>query len=153
MSSFRVYRGGPITGLTHVEVTAWRNEVGMKLLAKGIQPVDPMRDTPRPLGGGAYDDDPKWLNLNFDPYGRDRSDIEGSDVILFNFLGAERVSIGSLWELGYASAGGQYIVVVMRPGNYHDHYFVKKAAAVVVGSLDEAIDAIEERARECALMS
>jgi hypothetical protein len=63
-----------------------------------------------------------------------------------NFLGATRVSIGSVVELGHAAAMGKFIIVAIdtpdefgRPRNPHEHPFVLESASVVVRSLDHAL--------------
>lgn len=73
-------------------------------------------------------------------YARDRWDVMRADVVLANFTGARTVSIGTMFELAWAAQAGKYIVVVMEPGNPHDHAFVRQAASVVFGDLDAALE-------------
>lgn len=72
---------------------------------------------------------------------RDRFDCQGSDLILVNLLGAARVSIGSMIELGWADAARVPIILAIEEeGNMHDHAMVREVAGWRVPSLDLALD-------------
>ena len=71
---------------------------------------------------------------------RDRWDATRADIVLVNVLGATRVSIGTMMELGWADAYRVPIVLVMESsGNPHDHGMVREVAGFVVPTLDEAL--------------
>ena len=62
--------------------------------------------------------------------------------MLFNFLGADRVSVGTCIEVGWADAARRPMVAVMEPGNMHDHAIVRSCVPFIVATLDEAVDLI-----------
>lgn len=75
--------------------------------------------------------------------GRDRYDVSRSDGILFNFLETDRVSIGSIIELGWATAPAvmsKIIIVVMDNENLHNHAMVRQLANFILPTLDQAIE-------------
>lgn len=154
----RVYLCGPISGLTAEEaVNNWRTEAAFKLdhvTIPGIRSsawplrlprmrvLSPMRfKTNLPPGKlppeGFTDLGPLYTNRGI--FGRDRNDVRTSDVVLAYFAGAERVSIGSMIELGWADAWNIPVVAVLDP--LHDHVFVKQVATAVCKDLDEAVQA------------
>ena len=136
-----VYLAGPITGVSYGGSTEWREDA-IKLLAKhGITGLSPMR-------GKDYLADRTFMPDAADEYvlstskaivTRDRWDCIRSDVVIVNLLGAERVSIGTMMELGWANGAGNPIILVMEPGNIHDHAMVREVAGYTTGSLDEAL--------------
>lgn len=81
---------------------------------------------------------------------RDRFDVRTADALLINLLGAPRVSIGTMVELGWADAYRIPVVTVMDPDdklNPHAHDFVRILSGTVVDTLDKAIDIITEMGR------
>jgi hypothetical protein len=74
---------------------------------------------------------------------RNKHLIQSSDVVLANFLHAERASIGSIGELFWANAFRVPIIVVREPaGNVHDHAMVNAIASVVTHSLEDGCAAV-----------
>ena len=73
---------------------------------------------------------------------RDRWDSMRCDVMLVNVIGAERISVGTCIELGWADAARVPIVLAMDEGNVHDHLIVRGVAGYVVTTLDEAINVV-----------
>lgn len=136
----KVYLAGPITGLTFGECTDWR-EYATKALAPEITAFSPMRQkgflAARGKLEGAYDTHP--LSTAKGITTRDRHDCTGCDVILMNLLDAERVSIGTMIEVGYAAIARRPIVLVMEPGNLHEHPMLAEEAGYRVQTLDEGI--------------
>lgn len=133
------YTCGPITGLIYDEADGWRRDVGAKLEAQGWTVLSP-------LAGKAHMADDTPLPDCFEgsdgAFYRDITDIKRSDVVFVNFLGAtERVSIGSVGEMGVAYAKSKLIVVCIEPkGNIHDHLFVRRFATFRVDTLDEGVE-------------
>lgn len=135
-----VYLAGPITGQTFDEAADWREAFLDQLFSVGLMGLSPMRGlekfrVPGPLPSTF--DEGKAAML------RDLYDIRRSDAVVVNLLGAERVSVGTMCELGYAYALGKFIVVVMNDVNpWHDHLFVHEMASQVVPTLDDALDVL-----------
>lgn len=139
--SNKVYLSGPISGLSYKEARfGWREQFAF-LLNASITVLSPMRheghlaEIKGPLEK-AYPDNlfshPKMI------VAKDFLDVDQSAIVVANFLGAQRVSIGTAVELGYAYAKGKTIVVIMDKNNIHVHPFITEIAATVVGSVTEA---------------
>lgn len=138
-----VYLAGPITGLNFDEAVDWRTHAQRVLAANGIRGVSPMRAkeylrTAGPLAAEGYYDrplsNPKGITT------RDRFDCTRADLVLVNFVGAERVSIGTVMELGWADANRVPIVVAMEEGNVHQHGMVTEVAGFIVPTVLEAVE-------------
>ena len=79
------------------------------------------------------------LTTNHAIFERDRWMVTQSDIIYANLMGAtEQVSIGSMFELAWASLLGKYVVLAMDEDGVHNHAFVKEAADTVFYSSEEA---------------
>lgn len=149
-STKSVYLAGPITGLTYQQAAqTWRKEFANLLHARAphIECFSPMRakeflDNDQSLGctGVELDKIGHALARPLGILARDSNDVRNRDAIVACFLGAtDRVSIGTVWEIGHARALNKPIIVVMEPtGNIHDHVFITHSAGYVVDTLDEA---------------
>lgn len=139
MSRGVVYLGGPITGLTWDEAQRWRNRAGAQLARAGWKYLDPMRGEQEQFGFADDEQLPSTFAGDREACMRDLFDIDRATVCLFNFAGAQRVSVGSTTELGYAYAKDKYTVVVLDEANPHEHLFVVGLASAVVPSLEDAL--------------
>jgi len=74
---------------------------------------------------------------------RDRWMIGQSEIVLVDLLHAERVSIGCMFELAWASEIRKHTIVIMEKENIHRHAFVIDSADIVFETLDEALDYLE----------
>lgn len=139
----RIYLCGPIAGLTYGEARhGWREEIA-KFVSPEIELLSPMRqeghlaEVPGPIGAFAPND--VAIATQRAIVAKDKLDIRRSDVVVANFLGAQRVSIGSVAEIGYASALDKTIILVMeREANLHNHVFVREMADIWVESVQDA---------------
>jgi nucleoside 2-deoxyribosyltransferase len=136
-----VYLAGPITGESYGGATDWRETVSMRLLQAGIVGLSPMR-------GKQYLQDVVDIADSYPAHimstekaivTRDTFDVQRCDAVLVNLLGAKRVSIGTMIEVGLAYAQRKPIVVVMEPDNIHQHAFVRQMAGYVLDNLDDAV--------------
>ena len=142
-----VYLCGPIAGRTYHDARyGWRQEIA-DMLNADIPVLSPMRqeghlaEVSGELGTFAPND--IAIATQRAIVAKDKLDIRQASLVLANFLGAEKVSIGSVAELGLASAQDKTIVVVIEDtGNIHDHIFVRELADIRVSSLKEAADVI-----------
>ena len=142
MSNY-VYLAGPITGLTFGECTDWRDQV-RDAVPDFIQTVSPMRGKQRlkeiaenlPILD-SYEDNPltssKGINM------RDYNDVKRSSVIFVNFLGAKRVSIGTVIEIAWAFQMQKPVICVMEPDNIHQHSMLNHACGYIVPTLEAGI--------------
>lgn len=148
MSYPTVYLAGPITGLTYDDGNDWREDVAMDLRGSGIVAFSPLRAKHflREIGvlDSAGTPDSAYMGLNplSEPKGitaRDRFDCTRCDVVMVNLLGAQRISIGTMIEAGWADAARRPIVVAMEPDNIHRHAMLNEVAGFIVPTLKEAV--------------
>ena len=142
-----VYLAGPIAGLTFGDATDWRGQA-QTWIEKKLPHVAALS----PLRNKSYFDREQTLEDSYEQLlfssqraitVRDRFDCMRSDAILMNLLGAKRVSIGSMIELGWANDVKKPIVVAMEPGNIHDHAMVREIASWIVPTLEEGLEVIK----------
>jgi len=141
----KVYLAGSISGLSYDEAVRWREAFADRLRGRGIDCYSPMRAKTflegRDRIEGSYDRHP--LATDRAITGRDRHDCMTSDLIVFNFIGALKASVGSCIELGWADAFRKPAILVIDEGNPHDHPMVRELCAWHVGSLQVAADVCE----------
>lgn len=141
-----VYLAGPITGLTFDEAVDWRTTAVEKLNKRGIRAVSPLRgkdflrEVGRLEGGNEYSANPISSARGITT--RDRYDVMRADAILMNLMCAERVSIGTMIELGWADAARVPVVLVMEDGNLHEHAMVLETVGYRVQSLEAGVDVV-----------
>jgi nucleoside 2-deoxyribosyltransferase len=146
-----VYLAGPITGDTWDGATSWRERATRYLRNKGILSLSPMRAKDF-LEQQVREDGEFKIDTTGDPvytqhplataHGitkRDMWDVDRSDLILVNFVGYEKISIGTVLEIGRASAQNKYILIAMEEGNPHRHGMITELASLVVPTLEEAV--------------
>jgi nucleoside 2-deoxyribosyltransferase len=161
-----VYLSGPITGLTYEDArNGWRFNFAAQL-KHGITVLSPMRHEGHlaELQGEldqTYPEHPFSTGKML--VAKDKLDIERCEVMVVNLLGAKKVSIGTVMEIGMAYQLGKTIVLVMEDAgkavigettngaygiddtlpiygnNFHEHPFVTEPAAVRVNNLDAAV--------------
>lgn len=149
----RVYLAGPITGQTWEGATDWREAWIERLRGTfTMVGVSPMRGKdylkPEIEANGNVFHATEYATLHpmssrSGIFRRDTFDVRTCDILLANFLDCgERISIGTIFEIGLAWSLGKYIIVVMDEENIHNHAFITEAASVVVDSLDEALNVL-----------
>ena len=139
----KVYLAGPITGLTYGGSTEWRDAVKAELAILGIDGASPMRGKTYLANLPVIDDKPRedtLLSSQQSITTRDRFDVMSSDMVIFNFLGATKASIGSCIEIGWSDAFRKpAILVVEKEGNIHDYSMIRAICGWRVDNLDDAI--------------
>lgn len=143
----KVYLSGPISGSADNAIEGWRTRVA-RLLGRKAEIIDP--------AASPYDASLAYQHLEAESekmqrllHGRlvvDRNKhlIQSSDIVLANFVGAPRASIGSIGELFWANAFRVPIIVVREAmGSVHDHAMINAIASVVTHSLDDGVKAVE----------
>lgn len=140
-----VYLAGPVTGLSYKGATDWRKQATEWLSARGLRGLDPMRGKHYLLGetklaAKGYED--TVLSNEKAITTRDRFDTQRADVVIMNFLGATKISAGTMIEMGWADSVRTPIIVVMEKdgSNPHDHAMIRSIAGYWVESLEEAVD-------------
>lgn len=141
----RVYLAGPITGLTYDEGNDWRAEAIEHLDWHGITAFSPLRakEYLREYGAleGQYHDrhplsSPKGITT------RDRWDAMRCDVLLANFVGSQRVSIGTVMEIAWADSVRTPVVAALPPDDVHNHEMLKESIGFCLPTLEEALQVV-----------
>jgi nucleoside 2-deoxyribosyltransferase len=144
-----IYLAGPMTGLTFEQAHNWRapwSDFVKMIEIDGYVPLSPTRDesfaSKDAIPEGETVFTPTFDNGDIHVQ-RDLQDINQSAVILMNMIGAQKVSIGSIAEMGYAYSLGKPIVLVMEPeDNPHEHVFTTEMANYRTESLRAAVDVL-----------
>ena len=140
-----IYLSGPISGLMYSEAAlGWRQEVGASLEAAGAVVLDPTRletenyNSKEPISPLANQ---QSVMLNWKAITtKDRFYVQETDIVLMNLLGASRVSIGSMLELGWADLLRKPVILVMeKEGNLHDHAMVREMVGFHTPTLDQGV--------------
>lgn len=140
-----IYLAGPMSGCTWREATEWRDYTKQELKAyyDCISPCVPMRiqDLDEMIGLQTQED--MTLPIYQTATGVTSQDewfIDKADWVLANFTNATKVSIGTIWELGYAWGRHKKIISVFNSDNVHNHPFVRRRSHVFVPTLEESIE-------------
>lgn len=167
-----VYLSGPIAGQTYDEARyGWRATFAAAM-EEGIKVLSPMRHEGHLAEVTGELKAAEQLDHFFSGariiVEKDALDIKRCDIVVVNLLGATKVSIGTVAEIGMAQASGKTIILIMEdPGtmdtgkrytdleyshpkwdtpiygsNVHEHPFVTVPAALRLNNLDEAIYAV-----------
>ena len=142
MSKYIAYLAGPITGLSFGDAVDWRDEF-IKLLPDEIVGMSPLRGKTylenEDSIAAAYED--IVLSSSRGIITRDYNDCKRSDVVVVNFLGATKVSIGTVMEIAWAKSFQIPVIVIMeKENNPHDHPMINESTGFRVDSLQEAAD-------------
>lgn len=138
-----VYLAGPITGQSYSGANTWREMVA-DALNPSIRTFSPMRGKHWLVGAQSIPDSAtthgqQLLSTQAAITARDRNDCRTVDAILFNFLGAEKVSIGTCIELGWGDAFRKPMVLLMEPEqNIHEHSMIRQLCGWRCSTLEEA---------------
>lgn len=136
-----VYCVHPISGSTPDEVFSYYESIKLKM--------SPYYDVLIPMTGKsslrcakelrAHGHNELPITTNHAIFERDRWMVTQSDIVYANLIGAtERVSIGSMFELAWASILGKYVILAMDKESVHKHAFVLEAADAIFESSEEA---------------
>lgn len=140
----RVYLAGAITGLSYKDAVDWRKDAERKLSEVGITAYSPMRAKEFLAGTkklsavmDAYDDP---MTTTRGIVCRDYQDCVRADAIIVNFLGTNKISAGTCFEMAWAFDRKIPLIVVAEEGNIHlQHPFILETAHFVVPSVSEAL--------------
>jgi nucleoside 2-deoxyribosyltransferase len=143
-----VYLSGPIAGLTYDDSEDWRYAAECLLEQYGITALSPLRHQQflrqhgRLTATAEEGANLSPLTTSRGIMTRDRFDATRCDVLLVNFLGATRVSVGTVMEIAWADLKRTPIVCIMEQGNVHEHCMISEAIGFRVGTLEDAIDTV-----------
>lgn len=140
------YLAGPITGLTYGDCTDWREYAVKELATVGIRGVSPLRakDYLKNETNISSSYENIALSSSRGIMTRDRWDATRCDVVLANFLGADKPSFGTVMEIAWADLARIPVVLVIEPEkNPHDHPMVREAAGFRVATLAEGVHIVK----------
>lgn len=139
-----VYLAGPISGLNFKNCTDWRVHAEDVLRAHGIRGWNPMRAKEalaklEAISG--HGNEYAFMGPFATSKGvmtRDFFDCTRCDVVLVNFIGAKKVSIGTVMEIAWAFQ--LHTPVIMATDNdLHNHMMMNEATGFKVSTLEEAV--------------
>jgi len=137
-----IYLAGPITGLTYDGCTDWREHAIEYLKKYGINGVSPMRAkdylSKEKIVADSYIN--TTLSCSRGITTRDRFDSTHCNLFLANLLGAQKVSIGTMIEYGWAdSVRTPIITIIEKEGNPHEHAMLRELTGFRVETLEEGL--------------
>lgn len=142
MKKMTIYLAGPISGKGYEEVVENYKDMTRRLRHMGYETLCPMagksylrNETDFQAHGFKYP-----VSTNHAIFERDKWMIEQCDILFCDLNTAwEKVSIGSVMELAWASMLGKHTLVVMQEENIHRHAFVLEAADIVFTTVVDAL--------------
>jgi nucleoside 2-deoxyribosyltransferase len=144
-----VYLAGPISGLDYVECTWWRNHAVEKLAEHNIRGLSPMRCKENLANTGILGQHERDyihynpLSTNRGIMTRDHFDATRCDLLLVNFVGAPKASLGTAMEIAWAWHEKIPVVMAMEDeGNVHDHAMITEAVGFRLNNIDDAINLV-----------
>lgn len=144
MTKKKVYLAGPITGCSYGSSEDWRDLLKARsglLLGDRFEFFSPLR-------GKDYLKSEKVISDTYEQYKmstakgimrRDFHDVMTSDAVIANFLGASRVSIGTVMEVAWAYQLAKPVIIIDGAGSMHDHAMLNEASWYKADDVDEAL--------------
>jgi len=143
----KIYCVKPISGESGEDVFNYYEKIREVLVNIGYHVLTPLYGkgklrTELEFKAHGYENDP--LTTNHAIFYRDKFFVQQSDILYANFIGAKRVSIGSIMEIAIGHMLGRQVVVVMEDDNIHQHAFVLEASTIVFNNEPDAIKYLDE---------
>ena len=130
-----IYLAGPISGLTYEEANEWREVITPNLEILGYKVLNPMYDKDFLKNKGVIGKDTdvinNVLNNHNNIYELDLFRVRHSDILLINFLGSKKASIGTVVEISTAHELNKIVIMIMEEDNVHNHIFITRNSIVV----------------------
>lgn len=141
MSKHYVYLAGPIAGLSFYACTEWRDAVAKDLDSASIHCLTPMRGKTCLAGAGSISSGAYDLPIVTAKgvMGRDSFDAHRATALFVNFLGAKKISVGTVMEMAWAWKLGTPIVCVIEPDNCHQHIMLNETMTYQVPTIAEGV--------------
>ncbi len=140
-----VYLCGPMVGLTYDESNAWRMKADNFLGDHWIETLSPLRHLKPEDFDGVFTAEQYQTVMCSDRSitARDRLDVQRCDLMLANFEGVNRASMGSAIELGWADAYRKPVVGVITLGETpFDHPMIRDIVSWPCVTLDLALEVV-----------
>ncbi len=127
-----VYLLGPIIGTSKQDMLGWRGEAKERLRSSGYKVLSPLTGEAllwphKKIDTTAASRYPQGVGRS--TWNADRARIKSCDIVLANFLGSKKVSIGSIIELTWAFEWSKLSVLIMSQRNPHRHPWIREVMA------------------------
>jgi nucleoside 2-deoxyribosyltransferase len=146
----KIYLAGPISGIGYDEVVDRYKKKSEYLNSLGYEVLCPMtgktylrNEIKLKASGYGFP-----VSTNHAIFERDKWMVSSSDIILADLSNSgDRVSIGTMMELAWASMLGKHTLIVLPEGNIHNHAFVLESGDIIFQTLEEAEKYLEDLAK------
>ena len=143
-----IYLAGPITGQSYEDAkNGWRSWFALRMMSHGhIRCASPMRmkdhlEGIKSLEPEGYEGNVNLTDTDAGITTRDHNDVRTADLVVACFLGADRVSIGTCVEFGWADAYRVPVIMVAEEDNIHrKHPILRRIAGFVTDDLGMAVN-------------
>jgi len=141
----KLYLFGPITGLTYEGCSSWRDYVSGQL--PEYHCIDPLRGCiikdPSAVMLATYEGDNNWKKKTIASsraiMAQSRWDVQRADLLLGTLQGSTKVSIGSCFELAWASDARVPVICAMAL-EFYDHPMIKESVTHPVETLAQCVE-------------
>ncbi len=147
----KIYLAGPISGKGYDEVVNNYKSEADTLSLFGYEVLCPMTGkaylrNELVLREKGYDNVP--VATNHAIFERDKWMVSNCDVVLANLSNSgDRISIGTMMELAWASILGKHTVIILPKDNVHRHAFVLESGDIIFETETEALNYLESLAK------
>jgi hypothetical protein len=131
-----------MTGLEYDECNDWRIDAKRRLEEVGYAVISPLRGKEYLRTGGPLVETNQQGPYSTNPAikRRDKWDVIRCDIILANFEGAKKGSIGSCFELAWGEDHNKFVLVALdNDNNPHNHAFVLECASLVLSTYEACV--------------
>jgi nucleoside 2-deoxyribosyltransferase len=137
----KIYLAGPISGRGYDEVVELYKEKSLFFKTIGIEVLCPMtgkaylrNELEFKASGYGFP-----VSTNHAIFERDKWMVSTCDIVLADLSNSgDRVSIGTMMELAWASMLGKHTVIILPKENIHNHAFVLESADIIFENMDDA---------------
>lgn len=138
----KIYLAGPISGKGYEEVVHTYQEKTLMFQGWGYDVLCPMTGKSylrNEIEFKAYGFDEFPVSTNHAIFERDKWMVSQCDIVFADLSNSgERVSIGTVMEMAWASLIGKHTVLVLPENNVHKHAFVLEAADIIFPNRGDA---------------
>ena len=140
---YTVYLGKPMSGHLYEWVKEYLLPKSDALKKAGCRVIHPLTGKPyfkadevfKKSGYTQFPPSTDHAICNKDYWG-----VSISDIVLMDLSGVDKISIGCVSEMAWAYALRKIIVLVMEPGNIHEHAMINHEQSIRYHTIEEAMD-------------
>jgi len=142
-----IYLAGPITDCNVAEAKDWRADISERLTHLGVVGVSPLRCEPLVTGTYQATYDNRMFGTAAAISGKNWFDTNRADIVLVYLPKSARLkkglSIGTMFEVGWASALHKPIIVVTDDEKIQNHPLMQRHVNWILPNFEEALEVIE----------